>query len=114
MAVLVKLEKEKLENSIGVLSKSFNEDVLEKVGHVAGVLKNIGDSNPLVEQTMVACKKFQGQYNTTLEGVSSFLEETAKVFDIAEFMEKRATVGEVGSRDTGFSTEKINPDKVMV
>lgn len=114
MPGLLKLDSEKLESSIGVLQDTFNTQVLEAMTEVASVLKNTGDTNPQVEQCIEACKVFQAQYNTQLDSVNDFIKETEKVYDISEYMSKRAHVGEVSARDTGFKVTSVDPDSVMI
>lgn len=114
MAGLLKLDSEKFNNSIGALKNATNAQIVEQMAKVAQTLKNTGDSNPLVEQALGACKKFQTQYNTTLAGIDGFIKETRKMYDIAEHMEKRASVGEVSSRDTGFENNQVDSSSVLI
>lgn len=114
MAGLLKLDSEKFNNSIGALKAASNDQIVESMTRVAQTLKNTGDSNPLVEQALEACKKFQNQYNVTLAGIDGFIKETRKMYDIAEHMEKRANVGEVSSRDTAFDNQQIDSSSVLI
>ena len=108
---LVKLDAEKLQNSVGVLKTTVNTEMLEDMIKVASTLQNTGDTNKQVEQQLENCKKFQAQYITTLKGVNDYIGELGKVYDIAEFMDKKANVGDVSSRDTGFNTNKVDNSK---
>lgn len=110
---MLKLDAQKFEETIGQLKKGFNQDVLESVGKVAAVLKDDIGENPIIAQTVDQCKKFQASYNVALEGVDKVIGEFGKVFDITEYLEKRATVGELSSRDTSFSTSNIDPSTVQ-
>lgn len=107
------LDSEKFENSIGELKKAANENVIANMTAVAAALRNTDDSNPLIGQSLENCKKFQFQYNVCLEGIESFIGEMDKVYEISEYMQKKANVGTVSGRDTGFSTEKIDTGKVL-
>lgn len=110
---MIKLEKEVFDNSIGALKASTNEAVVGEMTRVANILKNTGDSNPLVEQALEACKKFQTQYNVTLSGVDGFIRESRNMYDITEYLEKSATVGEVSNRETGFTNNTIDPNMII-
>ena len=113
MAQLLKLNKEVFDSSIGALKASTNEAVVEEMTRVATILKNTGDNNPLVEQALEACKKFQTQYNVTLADVDGFIQESRNMYDITEYLEKSATVGEVSNRETGFTNNTIDPNMII-
>lgn len=111
---LLKLDSQKLQDSIGNLKSAVNTDMLESMQNVANILQNTGDSNDQIDQALENCKKFQTQYNTTLAGVDGYIGELGKVYDISEFMAKKATIGTVNSRDTGFSVKQTDTSKFRI
>lgn len=111
---LMKLDAGKFQESIGSIKQVVNTEILETMQLVAQALQNTGDTNKIVDDQLENCKKFQTHYNTTLDGVKSFMGELGKVYDIAEFMDKKANIGEVKSRDTGFGVNAIATDKFKI
>lgn len=111
---LLKLDAEKFQESVGNLKASTNVEVLECMQQVANVLQNTGDSNKQIEDALENCKKFQSQYNVTLEGINGFIGELGKVYDIAVFMDKKADIGAVSGRDTGFSVKQTDTSKFHI
>lgn len=110
---MLKLDAQKFDETIGQLKKGFNHDVLESVGKVAAILKDDVGENPVIDQTIEQCKKFQASYNVALECVDKVIREFGKVYDITEYLEKRVSVGEISSRDTSFATSDIDPSAVQ-
>lgn len=111
---LMKLNAGKFQESIGAIKQVVNTEILEVMQSVAQALQNTGDTNRIVTDQLDNCKKFQTHYNTTLEGVEAFMGELGKVYDIAEFMDKKANIGEVKSRNTGFGVNAIATDKFKI
>lgn len=104
------LNKEQLDASIGALKATTNENILAHFEVIANILKDERGQNAITDQVFDACRKFQEQYNNYVPGVHKLIEEFGSVIDIAEYLEKSADMGTVGSHDTGFVTEGIDAE----
>jgi hypothetical protein len=113
MAGVVKLDSAKLDNSLGIIMKNMNEDVLNSVEELAALMKNTGDDNPLTEQVLEACVNFQNNYNSIREGVQEVVSDITNAYDVSEWLAKRATVGEVSKQDLSFSGSKLDASDVI-
>ena len=111
---LMKLDSQKFQDSIGEIRQVVNSDILDLMSGVATTLQNTGDDNQLVAQQLENCKKFQGSYNVFLEGTKGFLGELEKCYDISEYISKKADIGGVQSRDTGFANKQIDGSKFRI
>lgn len=110
---MLKLNEQKFEESIGYLKKTFNEETLEIIVNAVNAVRGLGDENELTDQFMAASMKLQNCYNSCLDGVDKFLNETQAVYDIAEFMKKK-NIGEVSNRDASFDVDAIDTAQVLV
>lgn len=111
---LMKLDSQKFQDSIGEIRQVVNSDILDLMSGVATTLQNTGDDNQLVNQQLENCKKFQSSYNVFLEGTKGFLGELEKCYDISEYISKKADIGGVQSRDTGFTNKQIESKKFRI
>jgi hypothetical protein len=112
---MLKLDKAAVDSSIGNLQKAFNGDTLEVFASLAGVLREeeANGGNPIITQTLEACKKFQAQYNVCLESFRGLCKDAEGVAEIAEYVNK-VQMGDVTTRDTSFATQGINADDVRM
>lgn len=112
---MLKLDQEVVNSTVGSYQKVFNDDVLEVFSGLAAALREeeSNGGNAIITQTLESCRKFQGQYNTCLESFSKFVEDAKGVEAIAEYV-KKASMGDVASRDTSFENQHINPDDVVM
>lgn len=109
------LDQKEFDDSYGVISKTANTDVIAAVNDLAAVLVPEAGSNALVDELIDACKGVQTVYNDEfLPSVKSLLDDFQAAFDIAEFIQKKATVGEVSKQSVGYKTDKIDPDSVII
>ena len=113
---MIQLDKEKLDGSIGLLTSAFNGNVLESFASLAQVLKEEQASvnNEVVNQAYEQCKKVQGIYNDCLESLKGFFQDVNEVIDIAEYLEKQADMGSVGSHDATFANQGIDASEVRI
>jgi hypothetical protein len=109
----IKLDSGKIEQSIGLLHKQVNQEVLDRVKALAVVLKDSGDDNEQVKEMLEVAGKFQSQYNEFIDSVDGFVKDAEQVFDLSEYMAKRATVGDISKRDLSFQNNKIDSGPVM-
>lgn len=111
------IEKSELDESIGSLTKAVNEDVLDQFAGLAVLLKEERENagNAVVDQAFDACIKFQNIYNGAVESLQSgFLKDATEIAEIAEYLEKQANMGDVGSHDATFSGQAINAEDVRI
>ena len=113
---MLNLSKEKLDNSVGALRKAFNDEVLEACTQLATTLKTEAENggNELVKQALDNCLKVQNAYNPCVESMKGFLKDMTEVSEIAEYLEKQASIGDVASHDTSFSNQGISADEVRM
>lgn len=112
----MKLNQEQIRESIGRLKKAFNGDVIEVFNDLAVVLKEEkqnGD-NSVVDQAYEQCKKVQNIYNPCVESMAGFFRDAEGVAEIAEYLEKQADMGEVGSHDASFANQGIDADAARI
>jgi hypothetical protein len=108
MSSLIKLDTQRLQDSIGLLLDSTNSEILEAFGVLGDVLKNTGDNNKITQDLLDNCRNFQEAYNEYVECTKGSLKDLEAVVDLSEFHAKRASVGEVEKADLSFKTSGID------
>ncbi|WP_304427879.1 hypothetical protein [uncultured Clostridium sp.] len=108
----LKLDKEKLEGSIGLLKKSYNTDFIESTVDLGRALANAED-NELNAQALENWKKVQRYYNEANVIVEKFFNETKKVYDVAEYLDKGFDAGEVSSVSMDEETGNIDVSLII-
>lgn len=104
------VDTSKLDESIGIISDCFNDKILETFAGLASVIKaemENGD-NAVMEQAYEQCKKTQEVYNPCIESVKGFFKDVNETIEVADYLEKRANMGSVGSHDAAFTTENLD------
>ena len=112
MAGAIKIEREVLDASLGNLKKCSNSQVIELMTKPAKTLKELDGENEMVEKVYENCKAFQGNYNTFLQGVRAFMDESEKVLDLGDFLAK-IDAGEVKAQDLEFQAKKIDTSAII-
>lgn len=112
----LKFDTAALDASLGVLSDTFNKRVLDSFVPLAKALRDEADlgGNPLVEKAFAACKKVQDIYNPCVESYKGFLADMRAINEIAEYLDKRAELGDVGSHDASFQSQNIDSSAVVI
>lgn len=110
----MKLERAIFENSIGTILKAFNEPTVEAIKSSYIAVQNLGDSNSLVEQFEDQSRNIQTVVNDFSDQADKYIEETQTYCDIADYMQTKATVGEVTKRDVTVEMDKADADLIMV
>ena len=113
---MLNLSKEKLDDSIGVLTRVTNEDFLGVFSDLAKVLKDeqANGGNAVIDQALENCTKFQNMYNPYVESTRGLLKDIREVSEIAEYLEKQASIGSVGTHDATFKSSGINADEARI
>lgn len=110
---LVTLNKEEIEEGIGVLIKVANQDLLDDVKNLADVLKQEAD-NVQLEQLYKNCVAFQAGFNDGFkESMDKLINDFGQVFDIAAITEK-ASISEVKPMDASFQTTGIDASGIVM
>ena len=111
---MLKLDVQLIEESIGVLRKNTNQDILDTVSNVVNTVRSNGDENEITAQVMELGEKFQSQYNAFMESTDGFIAEAGQYIDLAEYMKSKANIGDISSRDTSFKQDSIDTASVMI
>ena len=112
MADLIKLDKDQLDSSVGVLVKVTNADVIEACSQLAEIIKPNMDNEPILETCFTALRRFQDQYNQATECTENVIKNFKDTCDIADYLAK-VDADKVQARSTEFSTTRVDKDKVI-
>ena len=110
---MIKIDASRLDESIGVIQRTLNGDVLEVMTELARVLAPERGTNDLVDQALDDCLKFQNQFNETTQVLRNAITETGKLVEIDEYL-KKLNISNVATRSTSAVTGSIDTDAVMM
>ncbi|WP_394862402.1 hypothetical protein [Paraclostridium bifermentans] len=110
----IQLTREVFENSIGNVKQAFNEPTVEAISGAYNAVINLGDNNALVEQFIEQSKSLQNTVNGFLENADEFIKETQNYCDLTDYMNTKASIGEVTNRDVDVDIDKADVDAIMV
>lgn len=110
---LLKISDEKLDQSLGLLMKACNADVIEKIVPLAHALSQGGDDNELIENLKNDGKAFQTSANSFKEKVDSLIATIGSLYDISAWMKKQAGGGNVKAQDLSGSVQAIDASSVI-
>ena len=110
---MIKIDASRLDESIGVIQRTLNGDVLEVMTELARVLAPERGTNDLVDQALDDCLKFQNQFNETTQVLRNAITETGKLVEIDEYL-KKLNISNVATRSTSATTGSIDTDAVMM
>lgn len=113
---MLQLNKEKLDGSVGVLRKVTNDDFLAVFTDLAKDLKGeqAAGGNAVVDQALENCLAFQNVYNPFVESTKGLLKDITEISQVAEYLEKQANIGSVGSHDASFANQGIQAEDVRI
>lgn len=110
---MMTLDKQQLDDGVGVLIKSANTDILAECNDLAQAINSDGD-NDMKDKLLEACNKYQRVYNESFKpSVDKVIASFRGTYDIAELMEK-ADVGDIKTTDASFSTKAVDPASVRL
>lgn len=109
---MLNLDQEKLESSLGIITKSFSNDFIESTVGLGQTLGNAED-NQLNQQALENWKKVQAIYNEVVPVVTGYMEETKKVYDVAEYLDKKFDAGQVSNVSIDEQVGNIDADAIM-
>lgn len=108
------LDPRKIEEAIGPLMKVANGAIIDAIDSAAGVLRPMEGENEIVDDAIAKSKAMQENYNSGfLSTLNAALEESHKFNEIAEFMEKKASLGDVSNASTEVATGSLDPDALI-
>ena len=110
---MIKIDASRLDESIGVIQRTLNGDVLEVMTELARVLAPERGTNDLVDQALDDCLMFQNQFNETTQVLRNAITETGKLVEIDEYL-KKLNISNVATRSTSAATGSIDTDAVMM
>lgn len=108
----INIEPEKLNELTDKIKSVMNGEVIESVKQVAVAIQPDLDKCPPAQKLHECGKVYQGQFNGFTEAIKTYLGELSKYVDISEYM-KKLSVGEVGNRDTEFTSNQVDAAAVM-
>ena len=106
---MIKIDVNRLDESIGVIQHTCNGEVLEVMTELARVLAPERGTNELIDQALEDCLKYQNQFNETTQVLRNAITETGKL----EYL-KKLDISNVASRSTSAATGNIDTDAVMM
>lgn len=109
---MLKLDEAKLENSIALIAKHFNADFCESTIGLGQAL-NSAEDNQLNSQALDAWKQVQALYNEAVPVVKSFMDETQKVYDVAEFLRTKFDPGKLTAQSIDETMGSIDAEAIM-
>ncbi len=110
---LVTLDKEEIEEGIGVLIKVANQDLLDDIKNLADALSKEAD-NVQLEQLYKNCVTFQAGFNDGFkESMDKLINDFSQVFDIAAVREK-SSISEVKPMNAAFQTTGIDASGIVM
>ena len=110
---MIKIDVNRLDESIGVIQHTCNGEVLEVMTELARVLAPERGTNELIDQALEDCLKYQNQFNETTQVLRNAITETGKLVEIDEYL-KKLDISNVTSRSTSAATGNIDTDAVMM
>lgn len=110
---MLKLNKEELQDGIGVIVQAANTDIIDDVQSLADAIKADGD-NDMKEKLLVQCGKLQAVYNESFKpAMDGLIADFGSAYEIAELLEK-SDVGSVSNIDASFKSNNIDPSAVRL
>lgn len=110
---LIQLDEEIIDNSLGLLERTTNAGVIERISGFAQLVQNTGDQNEITLQLLEACKKYQANYNGYIDSVGEVIESGRAISEIAVHMKTKADTGELTNRDLSFGGRKVDTSSVQ-
>lgn len=111
-----RLDGEEFNATYNQINKAANSDVIDAIQGIAGILKPHKDDAEIFGQAYENCVALAKSYNDggfydSLCGLKKTFDE---LFDLSEYMEKKANIGSVSSADTSFKSGGFDASGVMV
>ena len=105
------LNAEEFGATYNALNKATNQNIIAAMQELAGILKAHEGESDVIDQAIANCHTLADNYN---QGFCESLTKLDQLFDLSEFMAKKANIGDVSKVDTGFEAGKLDASGVMV
>ena len=114
MADLLKLDPERIDSCLGPLTFAANDGLVNICNDLKNSIDSLGVDNELQQELLDGCAKVANKYNDGfMTSLNAVIEDFKAVVDISEYLEKKATVGEFSTVDTGTVKKRIDTSAVM-
>lgn len=114
MADLLKLDPERIDSCLGPLTAAANGALVDICTDLKNSIDSLGVDNELQQELLEGCHKVTSKYNEGfMTSIQAVIEDFKAVVDISEYLEKKATVGEFSTVDTGTVKKRIDTSAVM-
>ena len=111
----IKLNADEFNATYAQINKAANSDLIESVQNLGALLTQHKDDNEIANQAYENCKALAECYNNGFYDSLCGLKKTYdNLFDLSEYMDKKANIGSVSKADTSFKAGTFDPSKVMV
>lgn len=114
MAIVI--PEQEISETFGVIQKACNTSVMDSMNALAAVMLPMQGESAIVDEAIANCKKVQGLYNDGgfVDSLRKLLNDFTELDAIREYMEKKASVGNIESVDTGFNSGNIDASAVTM
>lgn len=109
---MIQISDQELVDSVVVLKKVANSNVIESMTELAKALKE-DEGNPKVADAIDNCVKTQRQFNEFTESMSQYISAVEETLEAKERIEKLMLTA-VESKDGSFQTKKIDAATIRV
>lgn len=109
------LNAEEFHATYNALNKATNQNIIAAMQELAGILKAHEGESDVIDQAIANCHTLADNYNQGFcESLTKLKGTFDQLFDLSEFMAKKASIGDVSKVDTGFEAGKLDASGVMV
>jgi hypothetical protein len=109
------LNAEEFTATYNALNKAVNQNIIAAMQELAGILKAHEGESDVIDQAIANCHTLADSYNQGFcESLTKLKGTFDQLFDLSEFMAKKASIGDVSKVDTGFEAGKLDASGVMV
>lgn len=109
----ITLDSKILLDGLARFEKAINVEPREAITQLAATVKSL-DQNNLTEELLEACKNFESNFNSAMDGAEAAQKDMYEMVDVSEYIEKRATIGEVKKDDLSFAGQNIDASQAMI
>lgn len=112
----ITIPEQEIAETFGVISQACNSAVGESMDALAEVVKPLQGESELADEVYENCKKVQTMYNDGgfVDSLQKLLSDFNELDCIREYLEKKASVGDITTADTGFRAGSIDASAVTV
>lgn len=113
MANTLNFSAESYDSTIGAILRS-TESLVDGIQANHKVVVDLNDNNGYITSFMESSEVYGDKVNTFLEGMDGVIKELNTMSNIAEFLETKATVGDLETADTSIDITAIDAEEIMI